>query len=133
MYYVHGQPLRRRTIETYSTIEEVIERNLIPLIGKDYIYLYDLASLGREVSVYDKTTQKYVVDTELLQDYLEAGTYEKKYLDIPAHMRGSTLDNHIYDTEALLNNYGLTQEHYDRKIENQRCSAIPPKRPSASR
>lgn len=105
-------------METYSTIEEVIERNLKPLIGKEYTYLYDLQSLGQEVSEYDKTTQKYVVDEELLQDHLEAGTYEKKYLDIPAYMRGSTLDNHIYDTEALLNNYGLTQEQYDWKIEN---------------
>ena len=105
-------------METYSTIEEVIERNLIPLIGMEYSYLYDLQSLGQEVSKYDKTTHKYTVDEELLQDLLEAGTYEKKYLNIPSYTRSSVLDTHIYDKEALLNNYGITQEQYDNKIEN---------------
>ena len=105
-------------METYSTIEEVITHKLTPVIGKTYLYLYDLWSLVEEVSEYDKTTQKYVVDEQLLQDHLEAGTYEKKYLAIAGYMRASTLDNHIYDTEGLISNYGLTQEQYDSKIEN---------------
>lgn len=106
-------------METYSSVEDVIAHNLEPLIGKEFVYLYDLQGLAQEVSDYDSKTQKYVVDEALLQDHLEAGTFEKKYLNILSYARRSVLNSHIYDTEGLLNQYGLTQEQYDWEVENQ--------------
>ena len=105
-------------METYSSIEEAIEQNLTPLISKKYLHLYDLQGLAREVSDYNKTTHKYTVDEELLQDHLAAETYKKKYLNIPSHTRSSVLATHLHDPEGLLNKYGVTQEQYDNEIEN---------------
>lgn len=104
-------------METYSTIEEVVTHNLTPVIGKTYLYLYDLEAFARAVSSYNSATQKFTVDEEAVQEYIVAGTFEKKWLYIPANERIETLKKYGDNIEQLFAEYGVTQDHKDEIVE----------------
>ena len=105
-------------METYSTIEEVVTHNLTPVLEKTYLYLYDLESFAWAVSSYNSATQKFTVDEEAVQEYIVAGTYEKKWLYIPANERVETLKKYKDNIEQLFAEYGQTQEQRDEIIES---------------
>ena len=109
---------RNIKMETYSTIEEVVTHNLTPVLGKTYLYLYDLEAFARAVSAYNSITQKFTVDEEAVQEYIVAGTFEKKWLYIPANERIETLKKYGDNIEQLFAEYGQTQDQRDEIIES---------------